>query len=102
MRVWHAYYMSGERVRLLYSASLFREQDKALRALVGRLNRWLHWQDIQEFRRRGFLIYDMGGVFEDESSPEALGINRFKEEFGGVKIRNFNCTVPMTWKGRIY
>ncbi len=102
VRVWHAYVVSGSRARLLYSASLFREQDKILQALIGRLNRWLHWQDILEFKRRGVRIYDFGGLFSDESSAAAAGINRFKEEFGGVRSLNYDCTAALTWKGRMY
>lgn len=101
-RVWHAYVYFGDRVRLYYSASLFRAEDKDLQSVIGRLNRWLHWQDILEFRRRGFQVYDLGGLFSDESSPVAAGINRFKEEFGGVRSRGFDCTAALTWKGRIY
>lgn len=101
-RVWHAYIVSGDRVRLYYSASLFRAEDKDLQAVIGRLNRWLHWQDMLEFKRRGFRIYDLGGIFSDESSSVAAGINRFKKEFGGVKSAGFDCTVALTWKGRMY
>jgi hypothetical protein len=102
VHVWHAYVVSDGRARLLYSASLFREQDKILQAVIGRLNRWLHWQDMLEFKRRGFRIYDFGGLFSDESSAMAAGINRFKEEFGGLKSRDYDCTAALTWKGRIY
>jgi hypothetical protein len=102
IRVWHAYVIAGDRARLIYSASLFREADKILQASIGRLNRWLHWQDMLELKRRGFHAYDFGGLFSDESSPVAAGINRFKEEFGGARVCNFDCTVALTWKGRIY
>jgi hypothetical protein len=102
IHVWHAYVISDGRARLLYSASLFREQDKSLQALIGRINRWLHWQDILEFKRRGFRIYDFGGLFSDESSAMAAGINKFKEGFGGVRTLNYDCTAALTWKGRLY
>jgi hypothetical protein len=58
VRVWHAYIVFGDRARQLHSASLFRVEDNPLRASIGRLNRWLHWQDILEFKRRGVRIYD--------------------------------------------
>jgi len=45
--VWHAYYRCPERVRLLYSASLYREAATgAYRSMVGRAKRFLHWKDI--------------------------------------------------------
>jgi hypothetical protein len=102
IQVWHAYIVSRDRARLIYSASLFRESDKMLQATIGRLNRWLHWQDMLEFKRRGFNIYDFGGLFSDTASPMAMGINQFKQEFGGARACNFDCTVAVTWKGRLY
>jgi hypothetical protein len=102
VRVWHSYIVLGDRARQIHSASLFRAEDKALQASIGRLNRWLIWQDILEFKRRGVRIFDFGGLFEDESSPVAVGINHFKQEFGGIKAKNFDCTVALTWKGRVY
>jgi hypothetical protein len=102
VRVWHAYIVSGDRVRLLHSASLAQADDKSLQALVGRLNRWLHWQDILEFKRRGFRTYDLGGIFAEASSSAAAGINRFKAGFGGVRSPGFDCTVALTGKGRLY
>ena len=102
IHVWHAYVVSGGRARLLYSASQFRTQDKVMQAMIGRLNRWLHWQDILEFKHRGLRLYDFGGLFSDESSAVAAGINRFKEEFGGVRSLNYDGTAALTWKGRLY
>jgi len=98
--VWHSYVVASGRARQLHSASLFRGEDSAGRAGIGRLNRWLHWQDILEFQRRGLQVFDFGGVFADESSPGARGINRFKEEFGGSPRTEYDCLVPMTLKGR--
>jgi hypothetical protein len=100
--VWHSYCVAPDRARLVHSASLFRELDVRDRARVGRLNRWLHWQDILEFRRRGLQVYDLGGLFEDETSAASRGINRFKTEFGGSKRREFDCVVALTWRGRAY
>lgn len=100
--VWHAYVVSGNRARMFHSASHFRTLDAKLRATAGRLNRWLHWRDMLEFKRSGFQVYDFGGIFSRDASPATLGINRFKSEFGGVQARSFNCTAALTWKGRIY
>ena len=72
------------------------------RALVGRANRWLHWQDMLRFKRMGMKRYDWGGLFEDESVPERAGLNRFKKDFGGQPVRTYDCTVPVTIKGSIW
>jgi hypothetical protein len=100
--VWHAYVMCGDAARLQYSASCFRNRESGYRALVGRANRWLHWRDMLRFREIGIKRYDWGGLFEDESVPERAGINKFKKDFGGREERTYDCTVPVTLKGRIW
>ena len=99
--VWHAYFCSSDRVRLLYSASLFRNQDKARRSLTGRANRYLHWQDMLRFKSEGAIIYDLGGWYEGNDDEEKLRINKFKEEFGGDIVKTYNCEHGVTLKGKI-
>jgi len=100
--VWHAHVMSGNTARLQYSASSFRNRENGYRALVGRANRWLHWREMLRFKERGLKRYDWGGLFEDESVPERAGVNNFKKDFGGRQERTYNCTVPVTLRGRLY
>lgn len=100
--VWHAYVMYGKRTALRYSASHFRGRERHDRALLGRANRWLHWRDMMSFKRMGFEHYDWGGLFEDESAAERAGINNFKREFGGRLERTYDCTLPLSLKGRLY
>jgi hypothetical protein len=100
--VWHAYVLSGSTLRLQHSASHFRARENDHRALIGRANRWLHWMDMLKFRQLGYTRYDWGGLFEDESTPERAGVNGFKRDFGGREERTFDCTVPLTLKGRVY
>jgi lipid II:glycine glycyltransferase (peptidoglycan interpeptide bridge formation enzyme) len=54
------------------------------------------------FKEMGIQRYDWGGLFEDESVPEHAGVNSFKKEFGGQPERTYDCTVPVTVRGRIY
>src|SRR6266704_649332 len=100
--VWHAYVMSGTTARLQHSGSYFRNKENDCRALVGRANRWLHWRTMLRFKGMGMERYDWGGLFEDESVPERAGINNFKRSFGGRRERTYDCTLPVTFKGRIY
>jgi len=100
--VWHAHVLCGTTAGLQYTASHFRGQDNDFRALVGRANRWLHWKDMQKFKSMGFRRYDWGGLFEDESTPEREGINRFKRDFGGEPVRVYECSGPASLKGRVY
>jgi lipid II:glycine glycyltransferase (peptidoglycan interpeptide bridge formation enzyme) len=100
--VWHAYVICGKTARLQYTGSYFRNRENEYRALVGRANRWLHWQDMLRFKEIGMTRYDWGGLFEDESVPERAGINQFKKDFGGRQERTYNCTVPVTFTGRVW
>jgi lipid II:glycine glycyltransferase (peptidoglycan interpeptide bridge formation enzyme) len=100
--VWHAHVLCAGTAGLQYTASHFRGQDNDFRALVGRANRWLHWQDMRKFKSMGFARYDWGGLFADESTPERAGINRFKRDFGGEEIRVYECTAPVSTRGRVY
>jgi lipid II:glycine glycyltransferase (peptidoglycan interpeptide bridge formation enzyme) len=100
--VWHAYVTSGTTARLQHSGSYFRNKENDYRALVGRANRWLHWRTMLRFKEMGMERYDWGGLFEDESVPERAGINNFKRSFGGQQERTYDCTLPVTFKGRVY
>lgn len=101
--VWHAYYCSKTRSFLLYTASMFRSStDTSYRNMVGRANRYHHWQDIVRFKNLGMQFYDFGGWYAGDQDQEKLGINKFKEEFGGKLIKNFNCSHGITMKGKLY
>lgn len=100
--VWHAYLLCGNTTWLQYSGSCFRNQEKEYRSLVGRANRWLHWRAMLHFKSLGMRRYDWGGLFQDESEPDHAGINGFKRSFGGRVERTYDCTVPVTVKGRLY
>lgn len=99
--VWHAYVMSGTTAGLMHSSSRFRKGESDYRALVGRANRWLHWKDMLQFQALGLRRYDWGGLFDDESTPERAGINTFKKSFGGQPVRSFDCTRPLSLRGRV-
>ena len=100
--VWHAHLTAGRTAQLAHSASLFRGTDGDHRALVARANRWLHLQDMRAFKAAGGLHYDWGGIFADECTPERAGVNRFKRSFGGVPVLAYECSVPVTLRGRVW
>ncbi|MBI4847200.1 MAG: hypothetical protein HY808_01295 [Nitrospirae bacterium] len=84
--VMHSYVVDKEcrRVRLLHTASLFRDVDNVQRRnLTGRANRFLHFQDMLYFKENGFDIYDMGGYAYNTDDEELKRINEFKDSFGG-------------------
>ena len=100
--VWHVYYRDGEHARLKYSVSVSRNTDGAMRAVIGRANRFLHWQDIQRFKANGLTIYDLGGWYAGTADQKLLRVNKFKEGFGGKNSAAFHCTRALTAKGRLY
>jgi len=76
-----------QRAVLLQTASLFRNMtDGQQRSLVGRANRWLHYQDMLWFKERGAASYDFGGYAQNTTDPELEKINQFKSGFGGSVI----------------
>ncbi|GAA6615056.1 hypothetical protein [Scytonema sp. NUACC26] len=98
--VWHIYYRGENRVRLLHSVSIKKTGEMS--PIIGRANRYLHWQDILKFKNLGITTYDLGGWYAGNTDQERLNINKFKEEFGGDLVKNFNQSYATTIKGRLY
>ncbi|RJO61123.1 peptidoglycan bridge formation glycyltransferase FemA/FemB family protein [candidate division WS5 bacterium] len=87
--VMHSYLIDKDikRVRLLNTSSLFRhEHNSQKKCLIGRANRFLHFQDMIYFRNEGFEIYDMGGYAHNTKDKEKQKISEFKDSFGGELI----------------
>lgn len=80
---------SIQRARLIHSASA-RFQDESDAGLVGRANRLLHFENLLRYKEMGLSIYDWGGIAKDSEDPVKLGINRFKEAFGGTEVCEFH------------
>jgi lipid II:glycine glycyltransferase (peptidoglycan interpeptide bridge formation enzyme) len=102
----HAYVVSDNTARLYQSSSLFRTSDDAeYRAMIGRANRLLHWDDMIYFKAMGLKWYDFGGWYGGSASTgtykEQLLINQFKESFGGIKKQEYSFILPATFRGKI-
>lgn len=100
--IWHGYYRSKERIYLLHSASIKNPTDTSYQSMLGRANIYHHWQDIVRFKKSGISTYDFGGWYTGDTDKQKLGINHFKEKFGGEIVRNFNCTHVVSNKGKLY
>jgi len=88
--VVHVYLVDkDEKLAYLYW-SVSRQIAPEEKDVLGKLNRWLHWQDILWFKRNGFLIYDWGGAGEQ---PEVINITRFKQGFGGDAFVRYHALV---------
>ena len=99
--VWHSYFVYGNRCRPIYSASHYRyTNDTQMRSLIGRANRWLHWQDMLKFKEIELCNYDWGGWHTGNDSV-LLKINKFKESFGGVQTTVYDARYGITLLGRL-
>ena len=90
---FHLYICDGKIARLLYSAT---RVDKAFaKSVIGRANRYLHYEDIRFFKEHDYEIYDLGGYAKDTQDPKLHGINDFKESFGGTIVEQYNYYSPL-------
>jgi hypothetical protein len=99
---WHAYAGAARRAMLLYSASLFREQDDSeARNRMGRANRYLHWSDMLSFKAAGYVEYDLGGIDVAGRDPATTRIADFKRGFGGELRPTHTASAGVSAKGRL-
>jgi len=100
---WLVYYKEPGRVRGLYSCSKYvQSQDTSYRNLIGRANRFFHWQNMLKFKAQQITDYDQGGWYPGDKDLAKLGINQFKKSLGGAIVKNFNQEFGVTLKGKIY
>jgi len=92
--VYHSYLLdrSIQRVRALHSVSNIWDPKLTgeERSLIGCANRYLHYQDMLFFREQGFVTYDFGGYAYQTTDESLLGINNFKDSFGGILVEESN------------
>jgi len=101
--VWHSYIVEKGRARLFHSASDYRNsEDSGFRNLVGRANRFLHWDDMLHFKTAGIKTYDLGGWYAGDTDQDKMAINVFKKEFGGIVSREYDVLQPGSMSGWLY
>lgn len=98
---WHAHCLIKNRVCFFSGASIKNHNDTAYQSMLGRANRYHHWQDILRFKNSGISIYDFGGWYAGNTDQKLLNINKFKEEFGGEVVKNFKSLHGVTLKGKL-
>ena len=99
--VWHAHCCVQNKAVFFYGASLKDYKDTSYQSLLGRANRYHHWQDILRFKELEILTYDFGGWYAGNTDQKLLNINKFKEEFGGEIVKNYRCLHGLTLKGKL-
>ena len=97
---YHAYVKTKNSCALLHSASA-RFNNSELRNMIGRANRYLHWEDIKSFKRMGLDWFDFGGIFVEPLKDGERHINTFKMEFGGQIVDIDRRHYPNTILGKI-
>jgi len=98
--VMHANIIDPEikRVQMFISASHFRMySDNKKRALLGRVNRFLHFMDMVYAKDMNMLIYDFGGYALNTEDKELQNINKFKDGFRGQLQKEGNYTSYPLW-----
>lgn len=98
----HAHIVTGQTARFLYGGAMYRNTDADQQKIISYAHRLLHWQDMIAFRIAGLTTYDWGGLFADESSHDAKGINDFKRQFGGVAVTYHEGEQALTVRGKLY
>ena len=95
---FHVYVKNNDAVVLWFSCSSFRNNNSD-KNLVGRINRYQHFEDITYFWQRNIRYYDWGGV---KSFDNPCGIDQFKYSFPGEKTYVYSKTVAATKKGALF
>jgi len=92
----HSYIVDFDlkKVRLLHSATQ-RFSENLDKSMIARSNKYLHFMDMKKFKNDGFEIYDWGGISFGAEDISLKGINNFKEQFGGVLIKQYNLYSPL-------
>lgn len=98
---FHAYIVTADRVRLLWSGHIPLPDKSEHGALVGRGNRLLHWADFECFKKLGIGCYDFGGVYLGKDDQRLAGIARFKLGFGGQVVKQYSVLRGVTLPGRL-
>ena len=101
--VMHQLHVADNRAFGQRSCSLFRNsEDHDYIKMISKANRLLHWDDMLYFKKRGFLIYDLGGWYTGQTDKELLQLNEFKKSFGGEVKQEYVYKVPVSFLGYLW
>jgi len=96
---YHVFYRDPNRVRSLHAASFYAHAStKEAQRKIGRANRLLIWESMMHYQTSGVKIFDLGGWYPGSADSALLGVNKFKEGFGGKVIREYMGEELKTFK----
>lgn len=99
---YHVYQKDDTQGYLIYSASRRNDNtDTSYRNLIGRANRYLHWRDIQSFKKKGCKWYNFGGKVLNKDDIGGQNVNNFKLEFGPSNGYDSRSFYSKSLKGKI-
>jgi hypothetical protein len=88
------YRITKLRASNIYSFNLQHSaQTEISGSVYGKAHRALHWLDILKFREYTVSHYDFCGWYEGSEDKDLLNINKFKEQFGGTKIKEYSGSI---------
>ena len=97
---YHLVLLAPKRARQLIAISPYKAAPSvAWRNAVSRANCLVHWHNFLRFREGGIEDFDFGGWYPGRTDIRLLGINKFKMSFGGRIVRQYDCELPVTFKG---
>jgi hypothetical protein len=92
-------YMEDEKVGIarIHHSATTRLDESMDKNLVGRAHKYLTVKNILHYKARGFKVLDLGGYAANTTDPGLLGINKFKEMFGGKVVPCINYFSYSYW-----
>jgi hypothetical protein len=94
---WHAAFRDQDRARQLIIVSPYSAVPKlASRQAINRANCLLLWQTMLRLKADGVRCFDFGGWYVGTEDIRLLGMNAFKQGFGGRVVQGFQCRQILT------
>lgn len=88
------YRITTQRATNLYSFHLKHQSGSRFTSShFGRAHRALHWLDIIAFKQAGVACYDFCGWYSGKDNRELLNINKFKEQFTSLKVKEYSGVI---------
>ena len=83
---------ADKRAALYTSSSLFRGK-KDIANLIGRANGLLHYQSMLYFKKKGYAVYDFGGIYMGNNNIQHQNVAQFKMSLGGTLVEFDNGVI---------
>jgi hypothetical protein len=99
---YHVFYRDPKHVRSLHSASLHAAAaNKAEARKLGRAHKLLIWRCLTTYPSMGVEVFDFGGWYAGSDDQSRLGINKYKEAFGGKTVCQYQGEELLSLKARL-